>query len=268
MCSYDASREAAKCMCHASAITAQQKRRGGSTCQQHRTEGRVCAPMTAQPSSLARERVRGMEWQAWMGRCSSAPALALLTTGDSGAALRPQHSTPAAPRKYAARIAAPRFCCAPTQPAVSTDVGGALVLSIMQAKRYQVSDRAQGLQLSAWTATQTSIEIAVCFAMHSNCFNAHSRHKIRQTAKAVSLGLRSHRAQATQVAVLVMRVRPWLPPQTPPAARSPAASSLAPDPGHPVPIEHGRRAACKVHAARMSTSILRSNEQLVYEAKV
>ena len=79
----------------------------------HRTKVRACAPMTAQPSSLARERVRGMEWQAWMGRCSSAPALALLTTGDSGAALRPQHSTPAAPRKYAARIAAPRFCCAP-----------------------------------------------------------------------------------------------------------------------------------------------------------
>ena len=37
----------------------------------------------------------------------------LLTAGESGAECRSQHSTPAAPRKYAARSAAPRFCCAP-----------------------------------------------------------------------------------------------------------------------------------------------------------
>ena len=78
----------------------------------------------------------------------------------------------------------------------------------------------------------------------SNYLNAPSKHNMRQRAKAVSLGLRSHRAQATQAAVLVMLVRPWLPPQTPPAARSPAASNLAPYPGHPVPVEDQRRAAC------------------------
>ena len=50
--------------------------------------------------------------QAWTGMNSTAPALALLTAGVSGAELRAQVSTPAAPRKYAARTAAPMFCCA------------------------------------------------------------------------------------------------------------------------------------------------------------
>lgn len=43
---------------------------------------------------------------------SSAPAEALLTTGLSGAALREQPSTPAAPRKCATRSTAPKFICA------------------------------------------------------------------------------------------------------------------------------------------------------------
>lgn len=64
-----------------------------------------------QPDSAARVRVRGMERQACSGSHSNAPALALLVAGDSGAELRAQHSTPATPRKYATRTAAPRFCC-------------------------------------------------------------------------------------------------------------------------------------------------------------
>ena len=69
--------------------------------------------MTRQPCCAAWVRVRGMLAQAWMGMNSTAPALALLTAGVSGAELRAQVRTPAAPRKYAARTAAPMFCCAP-----------------------------------------------------------------------------------------------------------------------------------------------------------
>ena len=138
---------------------------------------RVRAPMTAQPSSLARERVRGMEWQAWMGRCSSAPALALLTTGDSGAELRPQHSTPAAPRKYAARIAAPRFCCAPTAPAVSGDVGGAPLLNItgMQAERYQRNTGHRTYNIDSHTGSNRNCK--ECLAWHLATTSVHPAGK-------------------------------------------------------------------------------------------
>lgn len=73
------------------------------------------SPTICQPTSAARESVRGMLRQAWMGRYSRAPALALLAAGDSGAELRPQQSTPATPRKYATLTAAPRFCCRHTR---------------------------------------------------------------------------------------------------------------------------------------------------------
>ena len=69
--------------------------------------------MTCQPCCAAWVSVRGMLLQAWMGMNSTAPALALLTAGVSGAELRAHARTPAAPRKYAALTAAPMFCCAP-----------------------------------------------------------------------------------------------------------------------------------------------------------
>ena len=55
--------------------------------------------MTCQPSWAAWVRVRGMLVQAWTGMNSRAPALALLTAGDSGAELRAHVRTPLAPRK-------------------------------------------------------------------------------------------------------------------------------------------------------------------------
>lgn len=55
---------------------------------------------------------RGAHLQACTVIASSAPALALDTTGDGGALLRWHVSTPAAPRKKAERRAAPKFCCA------------------------------------------------------------------------------------------------------------------------------------------------------------
>jgi hypothetical protein len=49
--------------------------------------------------------------QLCKGISSAAPALALLTTGVSGAQFLLQPSTPMAPRQYAERSMAPRFCC-------------------------------------------------------------------------------------------------------------------------------------------------------------
>lgn len=48
---------------------------------------------------------------------SRAPALALATTGDSGAEFFAQQTTPVAPKKCADRSTAPRFCCINMQQA-------------------------------------------------------------------------------------------------------------------------------------------------------
>mmetsp|Transcript_4703 Transcript_4703/g.13936 ORF Transcript_4703/g.13936 Transcript_4703/m.13936 type:complete len:203 (-) Transcript_4703:102-710(-) len=77
------------------------------------------APTTCQPASRASSSVRGKLRAACTSISSIAPALALLTTGVSGAEFFAETSTPDAPRKKAERRSAPRFCGSVTSSSAS-----------------------------------------------------------------------------------------------------------------------------------------------------